>query len=209
MKNRWLLVVLAILLVSWLITGCGISQSQYDAVAAELEKVKQGQQASQSQLLTAKNDLIAVQTELLKTQNDLNAAKAAQPTSQAEINAVKTQLQTAQSELTKTKIDLQTAQSQLQSLQKNVSVTSEKFAKALKYSEISEMLMYEGWLAARINPGYTFASMQELKTALMNKANGLEDSALNQFIGNLKTGDPATMYTLLYYSLQEIQKLLK
>lgn len=117
--------------MSWLITGCGISQSQYDAVTAELNKTKQDLQTTQidlkatqtlyqtvqseltktkTDLLTAQVDLKAAQGQLQTAQADLKTAQANLKTTQADLKTTQTQLQTAQSDLAKTKTDLQTVQ---------------------------------------------------------------------------------------------------
>ena len=74
MRNRWFLVVIVILLVSWLMTGCGISQSQYDAVTAELNNTKQELQASKATADSTQAKLTEMTATQEKTKTDLQTA---------------------------------------------------------------------------------------------------------------------------------------
>ena len=188
MKSRWFLVVIVTLLVSWLITGCGISQSQYDATVAELNQTIQNQQATQTQLQTA-------QSELAKTKTDLQTAQ--------------TQLQTAQSELAKTMTDLRTVQSQVKSLQKDQDAATEKRAETLSYAEFLDISMYELWAGSGIYPGFTFATAAEWEMAMASKATSIGDANLTYYIGQLDTGGKHAYYTLWYYCLDRIEQDLK
>jgi peptidoglycan hydrolase CwlO-like protein len=221
MKNIFIAVI--ILLVSWLVTGCGVSQSQYDAVSLELNKAKQDQQSTQTQLQKAQTDLITTQTQLQKaqadlitTQTQLQKAQADLITTQtqrqkaqADLITVQTQLQTTQSELAKTKTDLQTTQAQVQSLQKDQGAAAQKRLEASNYAELLGISMYEVWIAGGINPGFTFLAKPDWIAAMTNKATSMGDANLVNYIGQLDSGGKAAYYQLWYYCFSWITQDLK
>jgi len=207
MKNIFIIVI--ILLVSWLVTGCGASQSQYDAVSLELNKAKQDQQSTQTQLLKSQTDLITTQTQLQKAQADLITTQTQLQKAQTDLITVQTQLQTTQSELAKTKTDLQTIQAQVQSLQKDQGAAAQKRLEASNYTELLGISMYEVWMAGGINPGFTFLAAADWKAAMTKKATSIGDANLINYIGQLDSGGKASYYILWYYCFSRITQDLK
>jgi len=209
MKNRWLPVVTIILLVALLITGCGISQSQYDAIAAELDQAKQDQLATQTELETAHIDLEATQmqlqtaqSELTTTRTDLQTAQTDSKVSQVQLQAAQDQLQivqsdrqatqtqlaTVQSELTETLTTLETAQDRIRSLQEDQDAADGKRAEALGYAEYVDISMIELFMAAGVDPRYTVSSSEEWYAAMHDKADSLGDTELVNYIEELENG---------------------
>ena len=202
MKKRWFIVVIVILLVSSLITGCGVSKSQYDAATADLKVTQTQLQESQSELTKTKIDLQTAKTQYM-------TADGQRQTVQNELEVTQKQLQAVQSELTKTKTDLQTAQAQVQSLQKDQDAATKKRVEALSYTELLVISMFEIWMSIGVNYGYTFANLADWKTAMTNKANSIGDAILLNYIKQLDTGGKNAYYSLWYYCVDKIRQDLK
>jgi chromosome segregation ATPase len=183
MKNRWLAVIALVITVIVVFSGCGISQTEYDAVAIELNLVNQDRQnlqaqlqQAQSQTSDAKADLIRAQVELEttreqleKTQSDLDTAQGQIDTIEADRQTALTQFQETQDQLATALTDLASAQAQIQSLQNDLNAALVIPAEALSYAEFMDIVMYEVWLIAGITPNYTFATAGEYQAALKNR----------------------------------------
>ena len=65
MRKLWLLTGIMLLLVSWLLIGCGVAQEQHDAVVAELNSAQTQIQSLQSELDTTKSELQSAKEQLL------------------------------------------------------------------------------------------------------------------------------------------------
>ena len=199
MKKRWFIVVIVILLVSSLITGCGVSKSQYDAATADLQ--------------TAQADLKATQTQLQESQSELTKTKAELQTAQTGLNAtertLQTQLQQAQSELTKTKADLESAQAQVQSLQEDQDAVTKKRAEASNYTEFLVISMYEMFMATGINPGVTFLNEREWKQTMNSKAAIIRDATLTDYVRQLDAGGKDAYFRLWCYCVDKINQTLR
>jgi myosin heavy subunit len=225
MKNRWFLLVPLVIIITLISTGCGVSQSKYDAVAVELNLVKQDKQAlqtkldqAQSQLTDAKTDVVRAQVQLETTQVQLQTAQSDLKTTQGQLQAaqgdrqsVQTQLQQSQSELAQAKNDLQSLQAQVQSLQNNLNTVKGIPAKALSYAEFMDILMFEAWMAAGVTPNFTFSSTAEYFTALRSRANSIGDATLIGFVNQIEAGplDKNTWYSMYYYCLAKVEAILK
>jgi hypothetical protein len=225
MKNRWFLVILSVIAVTLISTGCGVSKSQYDAVAVELNLVKQDRQALQTQLQEAQSQLTDAKTDLARaqvklettqgqletTQTDLESAQGQLQTAQTDRQTAQTQLQEAQSQLTTTKTDLQNARAQVQSLQNTLDAARNIPAEALSYAEFMDILMYEVWMAAGVTPNFSFSTAGEYQTALKNRATTIGDAQLISFVAEIEAGpvDKDTLYGMCYYCLEKIEATLK
>jgi seryl-tRNA synthetase len=214
MNTRWLPAIMIILLVSLVITGCGVSQSQYSAMAADLNQAKQDHRATQTQLQAAQSESMKANVDLAMTQGQLKAIQEQLQAAQTDLKATQAQLQTAQSELTKTKTDLNTAQGQVQSLQKDQTVANKKQAEALSYAVFLDMVQIEIWMANGLTPRFPFTSAEELIAALKTKAAGTGDAYLIAYAAGLRTkmGQDEWMtalYGLWYYSLGKMENDLK
>jgi outer membrane murein-binding lipoprotein Lpp len=225
MKNRWFLVISLVIILTLISTGCGVSRSKYDAVAAELNLMKQDRRAlqtqlqeTQSELTDAKVDQARVQVELEttqgqleKTQTDLDTAQGQLQTALVDRQTAQTQLQEAQSQLTALKTGLQDAQAQVQSLQNALDAAGNIPAGALSYVEFMDILMYEAWLAAGVTPNYTFSTGGEWKTALKNRATTIGDAQLISFVVEIEAGpvDKDRLYDMCYYCLDKVEAILK
>ncbi len=225
MKKRWFLVIALVIIVTLISTGCGVSKSQYDAVAIELNLVKQDRQAlqmqlqeAQSQITDAKTDLVRAQVELEttqgqleKAQTDLETAQGQIQTAQADRQTAQAQLQESQSELAQTKADLQNALAQVQSLQNDLDAAGTIPAEALSYAEFMDILMYEEWLAAGVTPNFTFSTAGEYQTALKNRAASIGDATLIGFVAEIEAGTVSKdrLDSMGYYCLDKIESILK
>jgi peptidoglycan hydrolase CwlO-like protein len=236
MNKRWYIFIVLVLLVSCLTAGCGISKSQYDAVAAELETVKQERQAAQDQLQAAqselsktKSDLQTAQADLAKTQQQLNtkdeqlqAAQTDLQTAQGKLTSAQndlqytqTQLNTTRSDLMQKAADLQTSQTQVQSLQKDLANVNEKRAEALKYAELLDILMFEVWMGQGLTPRFDFNyanSLNDWKGAAYDKATSTGNADAVELVTDmLTTGGNSWdyLYRLQYLSLGVIEDDMK
>jgi septal ring factor EnvC (AmiA/AmiB activator) len=238
MNKRWYILIVLVLLVSCLFTGCGVSKSQYDAVAAELETVKQERQAAQDQLQTTqaelsevKLDLQTAQADLAKAQQqldardeqlqeaqtDLQTTEGQLKMTQINLQAIQTQLDTTRSELTQTKIDLQASTAQAKLLQKDLDALNEKRAEALKYAELIDILMFEIWMGQGLTPRFDFNyanSLNDWKAAAYDKATATGDAELLDMLIDLfnsSSGDAArdVLYRIWYDSLGVMENDLK
>lgn len=120
MKKQRFLVVTAILLVPWLLAGCGIAQEMYDAVIAERDDLSAKLQSIQSELDATKLKLQSIQSELegmgieLKSiTGELDTAKSEVESTQGELVDKESELQSVQSELETLKAELEDALAQL------------------------------------------------------------------------------------------------
>jgi multidrug efflux pump subunit AcrA (membrane-fusion protein) len=226
MKNRWFLLIPLITIVTLISTGCGVSQSEYDAVSVELKVVKQDREAlqtqlqeTQSQLIDAKTDLVRAQVELEttqgqldKTQTDLETAQGQLQAAQADRQTAQTQLQESQSELAQTKNDLQDALAQVQSLQNDLDAAGIIPAEALSYAEFMDIVMLELWMLSGVTPNFTISSVGELETALESRAASIGDATLINFVDKMKKGlvvDKNEYVQIGYYCLTKVEAILK
>jgi seryl-tRNA synthetase len=226
MKKRWLLVTLIVITVAFISTGCGVSRSQYDAVAIELNLVKQDRQAlqaqlqeAQSEITDAKTDLVRAQVELETTQGQLEKAQTDLETTQGQLQAAQAdrqatqaQLQESQSQLAQTKNDLQDALTQVQSLQNDLDAAGNIPAEALSYAEFMDIVMFEFWWGAGVNTNFTFSSAGEQITALENRAADIGDATLINFVDKVKKGlvaDKNEYVQIGYYCLDKVEEILK
>jgi myosin heavy subunit len=226
MKNRLLLVTLLVITVASISTGCGVSQSKYSAVSVELNLVKQDRQALQTQLQEAQSELMETKTDLVRAQVELETAQGQLQTeqtdlkttqdqlqaAQAERQAAQGQLQESQSELAQIKADLQDALTQVQSLQNDLDNAGDIPAVALSYAEFMDIVMFELWMVSGVTPNFTFSSGAELQTALENRAAGIGDAELIDFVDKMKKGlvvDKNEYVQIGYYCLDKIEAILK
>jgi uncharacterized phage infection (PIP) family protein YhgE len=233
MQNRLFIVLVIIILVSCLVTGCGIGKSEYDAIKTELDAVKQDRQAAkdmlqaaQSEISRVKSDLQAVQLELSKVQGqgtiqgqleqaktDLQTAKEQLQAARADLQEARTSYQTTLSELAGANANLQTAQTQVKSLQTDKDTASAKLVKALEYTEFLDMLMFEFWGANDLPFWYEYVSMDKLRADLNDRAEALGDTNLmplyDQALQGNMTQRKMAMYYLWYYIFGKIEAELK
>ena len=225
MKNRWFPIIILVIIVALISTGCGVSRSEYDAVAIELNLVKEDRQAlqtqlqqAQSQLTDAKTDTVKAQVELEtiqgqleKTKTDLETIQGQLQTVQADRQTAQIQLQDAQSQLTATKSELQNALAQVLSLQNDLDAARNIPDEALSYAEFMDILMYEVWMAAGVIPDFTFSTAGEYQTALKNRAASIGDAQLINFAAAIEAGPVSkdTLYGICYYCLDKIETILK
>ena len=69
MVKRWFTIVVTLLVVSFLVVGCGIPQEEHDAVIADLA-------AAESNLAAVQSELAAVASQVSTLEVDLAAAEA-------------------------------------------------------------------------------------------------------------------------------------
>ena len=75
MLKNWFLVGLILLVVPWLLVGCGVSEQQYYAVVAERDSIKAELQSTRSELDVVKLELESVYIELTMTKTELQVLK--------------------------------------------------------------------------------------------------------------------------------------
>jgi len=79
MRKRWFLAGMTLLLVPWLLVGCGVAQEQYDAVVVELNSAQAKIQSLQSELDSTKAQLQSMQIELDATKSELESVRERLP----------------------------------------------------------------------------------------------------------------------------------
>ena len=225
MKNRWFSVITLVIITALIATGCDVSKSEYDAIAVELNLVKEDRQAlqtqlqeAQSQLTDAKTDTVKAQVELEIAQeqlerkkNDLETSQEQFETAKADLQMTQTQLQEAQSQLAVTNNNLKNMQAQLLSLQNDLDAARIVPDEALRYAEFMDILMYEVWMAAGVIPNFTISTAGEYQTALKNRATSIGDTQLISFAATIEAGPVSknTLYGMCYYCLDKIETILK
>jgi multidrug efflux pump subunit AcrA (membrane-fusion protein) len=211
MKNRWFSVITLVIIITLISTGCGVSRSEYDAVAVELNLVKEDRQALQTQLQEAQSQLTDAKEQLERKKTDLETAQGQFQTAQAELQMAQTQLQEAQSQLNVTKSDLQNVQAQVLSLQNDLDAARILPDEALSYAEFMDILMYEVWMSAGVIPNFTFSAAGEYQATLKNRAASIGDAQLISFAAAIEAGPISknTLYGMCYYCLDKTETILK
>ena len=123
MRKRWLLAGVILLLLSWLLVGCGVAQEQYDAVVADLN--------------SAQGELQSARAELQSVKGDLSAA-------QAKVSELTSSLENSQNELQSTQADLKSTQADLESAGKKLTAIEEVYPPR-NFSSLKEL---QDWLRA-------------------------------------------------------------
>ncbi len=95
MRKKWFLVGITLLLVPWLVVGCGIAQEQYDAVVADLSKAQQEVQSVKQEVQSVKGELAAAQAKVSEMTSSLEEAKTELETAQVEQEAFKSDLKSS------------------------------------------------------------------------------------------------------------------
>ena len=75
MRRQWFLVGIILLLVPWLVAGCGIAQEQYDAVVADLSQAQEGLQSVKTELAASQSKVSELTSSMEKGKAELEAAK--------------------------------------------------------------------------------------------------------------------------------------
>jgi peptidoglycan hydrolase CwlO-like protein len=211
MKSRWFLVIVLVFIVTLPLTGCGISRSEYNAVADELDQEKQDKQELQTQLQEAQSRLSQAESDTIRAQVELEITQEQLDKAQSDLETAQNQLQDAQSQLTTINNDLQNAQQQIQSLKNELNDARDAPDEALGYAEFMDVLMYEVWMMAGITPNYTFSNAGEYHTALRNLADSIGDAQLINFVAEIEAGpiEKDRAYEMCYYCLSELEMILK
>lgn len=121
MKKQWFLIG-TILLVPWLVLGCGIPQEKYDSVVSDLNKAQQELQTAQakSQELT---------TSLGKSQAEVKETQTKYETTQARASELTASLEKSQTELRETKSKLEAIQKEQTSFKSELTKAWNRFDK--------------------------------------------------------------------------------
>ena len=77
MRIRWIIVCVVLLIISLLVTSCGIPQDEYDAVVIERDSTQSELQSTQGELESVSNELDSVKSELQLVNSELTAAQLA------------------------------------------------------------------------------------------------------------------------------------
>ncbi len=127
MRKRWLMVGMVILLVTWLLSGCGIAQEEYDTVVADLSTAQGELQSVKAELASAQAKVSELTSSLEKAGTELEAKKAELGTSQdkaseltSSLEKAETELEAAQSELETTKKSKESIDSEYQTFKSEV-----------------------------------------------------------------------------------------
>ena len=129
MRKRWFLAGV-ILLLSWLLVGCGVAQEQHDAVVADLSKAQQEAQ-------TTRVELESVSSELSTTKSELESVKTSLTASQSKVSELT-------SSLGKSKVDLETKQAELDGVNEELN----EIKKVYPQQNFSSLKELQDWLLA-------------------------------------------------------------
>ena len=99
MVKRLRIIIMMLLLLALLVTGCGIPKTEHDAVLAERD--------------AAQTKVISLQTDLTAAQNELTSTKAELTSTKAELTSTKAELTSTKAELASTKVELASTQNEL------------------------------------------------------------------------------------------------
>jgi len=178
MKQRWFLISIVLLLVSLLVTGCGVAQEDYAAA--------QGQVASlQSELAGAQSDLAAAQGQMASLQSELAGA-------QSDLAAAQGQVASLQSELAGARSDLAAAQGQVASLQddyENVSAELAEIKQVYPPGDFKSLTELEAWVANHVQPSAMYLD-GDFRSALKIQSQGLDDGYLISVVFDEDDTDP-------------------
>lgn len=90
MKNKVLIGVVGLLVVSLLLGGCvGVSQGEYDAVVAERDAVIAERDTALAQVTSLQTDLSEAQTQVASLQEDYRAVLAERDAAEANVQAIR------------------------------------------------------------------------------------------------------------------------
>ena len=177
--KKTILIGMALILMLFLLSSCGVSQEEYNRVSSDLA--------------TAQTQIQSLQGDLTEARGDLAEAEA--------------QIQSLQGDLTAVRADLAEAEAQIQSLQSDKDAAEKKRVEALAYAEFVDVLMYPAWIEAGLTPRFVFEDDVDWLVKLTNRASDMGDTKLSSYIKELD--EAATFSALSDYCLDRIEKALK
>lgn len=130
MLKRWLLVI-ALLLASLLLGGCGVPQEEHDAVLAERDAAQAEVASLQGELAEVQSKLTTTESDLGETESDLATAESDLADTQSEISSLQSQKSSLQSQISSLQSQLTGAEAQVAEL--------EKLIAALEGSEVGNL----------------------------------------------------------------------
>jgi len=166
MKKTWIIIITVVLLIV-LMTGCGIPQEEHDTVITERDSLQEQLKLVNSELDTKESELQSVQTELASVQNEL------------ETNEL--ELQSVQNELDAKKSELQSVKSQLSSSKSTVRSLQTKTDKALAYGIALNIAMYPTRTHYNIPTKLQYNNQEEWCVVIKAFTNATEDKILNDW----------------------------
>lgn len=122
---------MAILLVPWLLAGCGIAQEAYDAVLAERDSLLAQLQSVQGQVDSIKSELQTIQNEYNTSKVDLESTESKFAAIALELDSVQDELDRAKSVAESAKSDLTDKESELLSVQGELTTVKAELEDAL------------------------------------------------------------------------------
>lgn len=171
---RVILIGVVLLLVSPLMTGCGVAQKEYDRVTSDLS-------VAQEQIKTTESDLNAARAQTKTLESDLSAA-------QAQTKTLESDLSTAQGKIKTLESNLSTAEGKIKTLQADYDDQKAKIAKAAAYAKAFHIYLYPARLKAGIPQKLDFASNAEWLAALTNSVQATGDDELLTMLRTMQQG---------------------
>ena len=138
--NKWFLTGM-MLLLPWLVLGCGIAQEQYDATVADLDKTQQELQSVRAELDSTKAELTKVGANLEKTKAELDKTKTALTTAVTALDKTKKELPTANSDLEKTEAELATVRAELEKARERIDAVSSAWSSLKPKVEVLSIIL--------------------------------------------------------------------
>lgn len=145
MKKQRFLVVMAILLVPWLLAGCGIAQEQYDAVTSQLTSAQQELQSVKSESQTAQTRISELTESLRKAETELDAVQAELEKTEAEVQSTQTELESALAEVESAQAENSEMTSNLEKTQTELDKTKSEY-ETFAFSVEAEWNLLDGYM---------------------------------------------------------------
>jgi uncharacterized protein YhaN len=146
MKNRLVLIAVALLLFSTLFAGCGVAQDKYDTAVADLGKAQQELQSTKADLSTSQKELESTKAELESKQTELKTA-------QTELEIKNTTVASLKSEKTSLIAEKTSLIAEKESLQANYN----------KLNDANNSVTQELATIKKVYPARYFTSLTELR----------------------------------------------
>jgi len=131
--KRKLVLGIVLVLVTLLISSCGIPQEEHDAVVAERDSAQSQVKSLQSKLTGVEGELDTTNTQLETAQSTLETVQGELETTKSEFQSLESQLSSANSRLQSTNSQLSSKKSQLASLVEKVELSNQILKRRTAY----------------------------------------------------------------------------
>ncbi|MEE8419954.1 MAG: hypothetical protein V3R92_00690 [Dehalococcoidales bacterium] len=144
MRKRWFLAGVVLLLVPWVVAGCGVAQEMYDSTVSELDKAK-------SEVESVKAGLEAAEAKVAEMAPDLEKAKSEFEAARVELEAVEAKVAELTASVEKATADNSALDKEKEKLQSSLTVVNDELAEIKKIyppRDFNSRMELEDWLLA-------------------------------------------------------------